>query len=385
MSEEIATRERAACPRCDRLGTSLYRDLSDRSYAVPGEWELLTCAGCGITWISPEPVGESLAALYAEYFTHRALDADDATSALSPPEAKSWWLGVVHRAIPAALGHDRDDLGAGERFWGHLLSRVGPLRELAQQSVMWLPAPAGGATAASPRLLDVGCGDGTLLQRMRARGWHVAGVETDPAAAGQARRRLDDAAIHAGPLAEAPFPEDFFDAVTLYHVIEHLTDPSLDLARCHSLLRPGGRLVLSTPNSQSLGRQRFERDWLHWDPPRHLRIFDAPSLCAALQEVGFRIDRVFTPACSALPVWRGSSLIRDKGRLPGVDVSGASWATSLVGMAFWGWEYFRTRSGQLCGEDLVVVAHRPTREEARGLVVHGLGSRQSGGPTTALP
>jgi len=373
MPEEVATRQRPACPRCDRLGQSLYRDLSDRSYAVPGEWELLTCPGCGLTWITPEPSDESWAALYADYFTHRA------------PEPKSRLLDIVHRGIPAALGHDTPGLRPGERFWGRLLSHVGPLRELARQSVMWLPIPLAEPRAAARRLLDVGCGAGALLQRMRDRGWHVAGVEADPVAAERARGRLDDAAIHAGRLTDAPFPEDFFDAVTLYHVIEHMADPSLDLARCLSLLRPGGWLVIATPNSQSLGRRHFERHWLHWDPPRHLRIFDAPSLCTALQEVGFRIESVFTPACSALPVWRGSSLIRDRGSIPGVDVSGASWATSLLGIAFWAWEYLRTRTGKLCGEDLVVVARRPTREEARSSTPHRLGSRHSGGPSTALP
>lgn len=74
------------------------------------------------------------------------------------------------------------------------------------------------------RLLDVGCGSGEFLAQMRELGWDVFGVEPDPQAARVAREQFG-LTVWPGALAEASFPDGFFDAVTLNHVIEHVADP----------------------------------------------------------------------------------------------------------------------------------------------------------------
>jgi 2-polyprenyl-3-methyl-5-hydroxy-6-metoxy-1,4-benzoquinol methylase len=100
----------------------------------------------------------------------------------------------------------------------------------------WLPR--GGA------LLEVGCHAGVLLERFRAQGWRVSGVEPDPTAAAFARSqyRLD---VKASTLEDAGYARASFDALVMLHVIEHLDDPAVQaIAR---VLRPGGILVLETP------------------------------------------------------------------------------------------------------------------------------------------
>src|SRR5207245_1005319 len=124
-----------------------------------------------------------------------------------------------------------------------------------------LPSVNGG------RLLDVGCGSGDYLVRMRALGWDVAGLEPDHAAASQARRR--DLAVEVGTAETADFPAESFDAITLSHVIEHLHDPHVALERCARWLKPHGVLWLATPDLDSAGQRRYGRDWLALDPPRH--------------------------------------------------------------------------------------------------------------------
>jgi SAM-dependent methyltransferase len=222
---------------------------------------------------------------------------------------------------------------------------------------MWLPARSGG------RLLEVGCGAGVLLERMKDRGWEVRGIEPDGRAAALAARAVGEDAIHTGDLADAPFSVESFDAVVLFHVIEHLLEPRDALDRCRRYLVPGGRLVIATPNIHSLGRRWFGPHWLHWDPPRHIQLYSPRSLGRLVEEAGFRIQQILTPSCSAHAIWSGSTLLRDRGSLPAVDTSVAPPTVKLAGLGFWAWEYLQTRLGRGCGEDLVIIAEPVTQSE----------------------
>src|SRR6266498_1686762 len=103
------------------------------------------------------------------------------------------------------------------------------------------------ARAPKGRLLDVGCGTGIFLAVMRERGWRVAGLEPNEAWAAQLRRNLD-LEVHTGTLERVPPTLGQFDVVTMLDVIEHLADPLAALAADRRVLRPGGLLVLTTPN-----------------------------------------------------------------------------------------------------------------------------------------
>lgn len=120
------------------------------------------------------------------------------------------------------------------------------------------------------RLLDIGCGSGAYLARMRDVGWDVTGVEVDPVAAEVARDR--GLKVFAG-VEEVP---GTFDVVTLNHVIEHVPEP-LQLL-CDALERTGDTLLLRTPNAASLGHRLFKTRWYHLDPPRHLFVLTPKGL-----------------------------------------------------------------------------------------------------------
>ena len=139
-------------------------------------------------------------------------------------------------------------------------------------------------------------------------------------------------------------------------MLEHVPDPVGTLARCRELLAPGGSLVCVTPNTRSLGARTFGRSWLHWDPPRHLHLFDPATLERAVEEAGLTVRRVATPGSTAHFVWQASTLIERQGSLPDVDVSGASPALRLESLGFWLLEYVLTRLGRQCGEEVLVVA-----------------------------
>lgn len=333
-----------ACALCGRSGTPLHTALGDRLFDVEGTWSLLRCSGCSLVWLDPRPA--HLGELYDRYYTHDSSDAVEGGASLL--------RRVVNRGIPAARmgyppAHGGDPL---ERWLGHLLAWIGPIREIAEHGVMWLPVSRRG------RLLDVGCGSGLFLERMRDFGWQVAGVEPDAAAARAALERLGDDVLIVSEIDDPAIAAETFDAVTLSHVIEHVPDPVATLRQCRDRLAPDGSLICVTPNSGGLGAQSFGASWLHWDPPRHLNVFDPETLERAIRDAGLEVERVATPGSTAHFVWQASTLIERRGRIPGMRLSGVSPALLLESIGFWLLEYLLTRIGRRCGEEVLVVAKR---------------------------
>jgi len=328
---------------CGRPGTPLHAKLNDRLFDATGTWSLLSCTNCSMVWLDPRP--EHTQEFYERYYTH---DSE------ARPETGSWFHSAVSRGIPTArMGYPAiPGQTIFERWLGQVLSWIGPLREIAEHGVMWLPIARRG------RLLDVGCGSGLFLERMRDFGWQVAGVEPDASAAEAARQRLGDDCLVVPGIDDPALAGQSFDAITLSHVIEHVPDPVDTLRSCRDRLEPTGTLVCVTPNTRSLGARSFGANWLHWDPPRHLNLFDPASLERAVRDAELEVERITTPGSTAHFVWQASSLIERQGRIPDADLSGASPALLLESIAFWAVEYAFTRFGRHCGEEVLVVAKR---------------------------
>ncbi len=136
----------------------------------------------------------------------------------------------------------------------------------------------GGST--SKRLLDVGCGDGTFLRTMIDGGWQASGVEKYPGPA-----RMDDVTMHES--LEQAATSAPYDCITLWHVLEHLPDPSGTIASLRSLLAPGGILIIAVPDFGNFVAKRFAASWLHLDVPRHHVHFTRHSLAGLLVKHDF--------------------------------------------------------------------------------------------------
>jgi SAM-dependent methyltransferase len=108
-------------------------------------------------------------------------------------------------------------------------------------------------------------------------------------------------------------PEQF-DAIIINHVIEHVFDVVALSAECFRLLKVGGRVVIVTPNGESLGHQKFQKDWRGLEPPRHIHIFSANSLNTLLLKAGFAHIDVSSKAASPRGVFEASYQLRDIGR-----------------------------------------------------------------------
>jgi len=139
-------------------------------------------------------------------------------------------------------------------------------------------------------VLDIGCGPGFLLREFRDRGWQVHGTEFSAPSAAHARDVLQ-LPIAVGDVSALQFQDGSFDAVVMWHVLEHMTDPQSTVAQVARLLRPGGIFLCAVPNFGS-AEARFARDkWFHLDVPRHLNHFTVPTLRALLTAHGLSVER----------------------------------------------------------------------------------------------
>lgn len=290
----------ATCPLCGDPGQLLYTGLSDHRHGGPAKWEVHRCQSpeCGLLRLHPEPTDDELAESYGSYYTHQ--DSPD-----SRLRRVHGWLANAH--VRRTLGYPPP-----LKTWERVLSWLAVLHpgggaELARGAMFLRKRPRGA------RVLDVGAGNGELLAYMAELGWEVEGVETDSTAAAVGRARGID--IHDGDLQSLRLPEAYADAVTMVHVLEHVRDPVGLLAECMRLVRPGGVLVVATPNAASLGHRIFRRSWMSLDPPRHLFVFDPQSLRLATDRAGIDNARIVTTPRGARTAWRQGREIRRHDRL----------------------------------------------------------------------
>lgn len=147
-------------------------------------------------------------------------------------------------------------------------------------------------------VLDVGCSSGYLSRALADAGIRVVGIELDPDAASEARSVCAEVAVGDVETIELPWPPGSFDAVVCGDVVEHLRDPGAALARLRPLLRPGGRLVVATPNvanwamrlSLLAGRWRYtDRGILD---RTHTRLFTRKTLVETVVGAGYRVVKL---------------------------------------------------------------------------------------------
>ncbi|MEO5803604.1 MAG: methyltransferase domain-containing protein [Verrucomicrobiota bacterium] len=136
------------------------------------------------------------------------------------------------------------------------------------------------------RVLDIGCGRGLLLKQFKQRGWEVHGTELDDKSAKFAREVLG-LPIKTGELLDMQFPDEHFDAVVMWHVLEHVPVVSTLMSEISRILKPGGIFLVGVPNFGSIEARFAKAGWFHLDVPRHLNHFTKTTLRQNLSSAGF--------------------------------------------------------------------------------------------------
>jgi 2-polyprenyl-3-methyl-5-hydroxy-6-metoxy-1,4-benzoquinol methylase len=224
----------------------------DRVLSVPGEFEIHRCPKCGSGKTFPIVEEDGLAALYeGDYANHVDESADP---------------GLLQKLLNPA-----------RKLYRWRIRSCMPLSEVENQT---------------GRLLDVGCGNGWVSEMFAERGWEVVGIE--PTTAGCEQTAARGIEIHQGTINTVDLPDESFDTVLFFHVLEHVVDPRTDLRRAIKMLKPGGKLLIGVPNFTCWERDAFGSRWLMLELPRHRTHFTPEGLVKLLESEGLTVDRKTT-------------------------------------------------------------------------------------------
>ena len=235
-----------ACSTCGSREADEVGRSRDHEFATcDNTFVFVRCRACGLTYLRNRPAPDTLGVIYPpSYYRYAA------------------FLGPLTTRLRAIVQG----------------GRVRMLRRL-------LPV---GAT-----VMEVGCGEGQLLQAIKAdgdRSWRVVGVDISEEACDALRRAGLE--MQCAQFEQLDWPDGTVDLVIMNQVIEHLADPRACVARAAALLRPGGRLLIETPSVGSWDRDWVAPDrWGGWHCPRHWSLYTRDSLTSLLAQQGLRVER----------------------------------------------------------------------------------------------
>lgn len=237
--------------KCTVCGLDKVEDhisLYDDRYGYSGKFTIVRCLSCGHKQIQEVFLPSTLARIYTDYYPRASYNLDQ----YQP-----------HQEIKG--------------FWAWLNGSY-------SSAFRWVPK--------NVRVLDIGCGFGQSLGYHKARGCDVYGVEADSNVQLVADRFGYN--IHIGLFDVSLYELEYFDYVTADQVIEHIIDPIKTLSDVASILKPHGKVILSTPNSNGWGARVFGKYWINWHTPYHLQHFSKRSLELAANKAGLVLEKAMT-------------------------------------------------------------------------------------------
>jgi SAM-dependent methyltransferase len=231
-----------SCPLCS--GSSLVHFLTCSDHLVSRkEFELSRCSSCGFIFTSAPPDEKGIGSYY---------ESDDY---ISHSDSGKTFIDKLYQAVRKIM-----------------LTRK---RKLVIRNT---DKPTG-------KILDFGCGTGHFLNDMKKSGWETTGVEVNKKAREYATSKFGLEVF--SPETVRSLPENEYDCITLWHVLEHFHDPFGYFKEIKRLLKPGGTVIVALPNSESYDALHYKKDWAAYDVPRHLWHFNPQTFSLFAGKTGF--------------------------------------------------------------------------------------------------
>lgn len=251
------------CPVCDSAG--IQQVLTAKDHTVSSEsFEIWQCANCSLRFTQNIPGADDIGRYYKseEYISH-------------------------------------SETGKGIINWLYLR-----IRKLTLSTKLNFIEDETGIKKGS--LLDIGAGAGAFVHHMKENDWAVEGVEPDPQAIERAKNQYG---IHLRPSPELfTYKSSSFDAVTMWHVLEHVHDLHEYIRHIKNITKPGGKIFIAVPNYTSSDADHYGSSWAAYDVPRHLYHFSPASIIQLMKKHGCTIEKM-------QPMWFDSfyvSLLSEK-------------------------------------------------------------------------
>lgn len=261
MTDEIKIK---SCILCGSSNFELMFLSKDRMFDLTGKFAVKKCNNCSLVFLDPQPGLKLLRKYYPSlnYYSYN-----------NRPRK----LFIILREYLVAHYYSPNFLS---QFMSTFIQSV----------------PAIPSYVKNGKVLDIGCGAGETLDLLKKLGWETHGLDIDVRAIEIAKKRGINAKL--GTFREiSKYPDNYFDAIRLYHVIEHIDDPSLCLSLIRKKLKREGELLIGTPNIKSIVAFLFKSYWYNLDTPRHLFLFSPQTLGKLLNQYDFIIKK--TESCSA--------------------------------------------------------------------------------------
>ncbi|GAB6140311.1 hypothetical protein JCM14076_10400 [Methylosoma difficile] len=219
---------------------------------LPGKFQVVRCQACGLMRTNPRPNQNSIGFYYPDtYAPYLSTQVKNNNPNKKPKTGFKKWLS--------------DNFNANSK-------------------TILPPMPPG-------NLLEIGCGSGDFLMTMQQQGWTVSGLEPSESAANSAKQQGLN--VTCGLLEGTELPNNHFDMIVAWMVVEHLHHPLAGLEKLHQALKPGGALVISVPDLGGVDFQLFKQNYYSLHLPNHLYHYTKPTLHTLLAKTGFNRSQFY--------------------------------------------------------------------------------------------
>ena len=221
-----------SCPWCNSENNHQFLKLKDY-FLTQEEFEIIECDECKLLFTNPCPTPDKIGDYYKseDYLSHN--------------EEKKSFFAKIYNSVKKINIRNKYNIAVNH-----------------QQSDV--------------SILDIGCGVGDFLLYAKENGCNITGIEPSEDARKVAEKKLNSKILSPEELEN--IPDESFDIITMWHVLEHVADLKTEIYHLQRILKKDGRLILALPNYKSYDAEYYKDKWAAYDVPRHLNHFSQTSI-----------------------------------------------------------------------------------------------------------